>query len=64
MARWDAVQAAKYIGGLEAMCQELADGHGVGRKCDDISPGLWPVDYMSHIVFYRRRPWGLKTFGS
>jgi len=58
--KWDVTQAAKYIGGLEALCQELAEGHGVGRACDHISPGLFRIDYVSHIVFYRPRPYGVR----
>ena len=41
ITRWDAAQAARYIGGLEALCQRLPDRHGVGRACDYISPGLF-----------------------
>lgn len=58
--RWDVMQAAKYIGGLETLCQELADGHGVGRACDDVSPGLSRIDYVSHVVFYRQKPYGVR----
>ena len=57
---WDVAQAAKYLGGLEALCQALADGHGVGRACDDISPRLFRVDYVSHVVFFRRMPYGVR----
>jgi toxin ParE1/3/4 len=58
--KWDVAQAARYISGLEALCQALADGNGVGRACDHISIGLFRIDYVSHVVFYRARPYGVR----
>ena len=60
LRKWDAARAARYIGGLETLCQDLANGHGVGRACDDISAGLLRIDYVSHVVFYRARPYGVR----
>jgi toxin ParE1/3/4 len=57
---WDAAQASRYIGGLEALCRALAERHGVGRCCDDISPGLLRIQYVSHVVFYRQTPYGVR----
>jgi toxin ParE1/3/4 len=58
--RWDEAQADKYLGELEALCQQLAEGPRVSRACDDISPGLFRVDYVSHVVFYRPKPYGVR----
>jgi toxin ParE1/3/4 len=58
--RWDEAQAGKYLGELEAFCQQLAEGHGVGRACDDVSPGLFRVDCASHVVLYRPKPYGVR----
>jgi toxin ParE1/3/4 len=58
--RWDEAQADKYLGELEGFCQHLAEGHGVGRACDDVSPGLFRIDYVSHVVFYRPKPYGVR----
>lgn len=58
--RWDEAQADEYLGALEAFCQRLADGQGVGRACDEISPGLRRIDYVSHVVFYRLKPYGVR----
>jgi len=32
----------------------------VGRACDHISADLFRVDYVSHVVFYRPRPYGVR----
>lgn len=58
--RWNEAQADKYLGELEALCQRLAEGHGVGRACDDVSPGLFRISYVSHVVFYRPKPYGVR----
>jgi toxin ParE1/3/4 len=59
--RWSEAQADKYLGELEAFCQDLADGHRVGRACDEISPGLFRAEYVSHVVFYRPKPYGVRV---
>ena len=48
------------MGGLETLCQALADRFGVGRACDDVSPGLFRILYVSHVVFYRPTPYGVR----
>ena len=58
--RWDEAQADKYLDELEAFCAHLAEGQGVGRACDDVSPGLFGIDYVSHVVFYRPKPYGVR----
>jgi toxin ParE1/3/4 len=58
--RWDEAQADKCLGELESFCQRLAEGHGVGRTCDDVSPGLFRIDHVSHVVFYRPKPYGVR----
>ena len=37
---WGEAQAFRYLGELEACCQQLADNPASGRSCDDIRPGL------------------------
>ncbi len=50
---WDERQAAHYIDELEACCQMLADNPGLGRRCDDVRPGLRRLEHGRHVVFYR-----------
>jgi toxin ParE1/3/4 len=57
---WNKAQAGKYLGELEAFCQQLADGHVIRRPCDDISPGLFRAKYVSHVVFYRVKLYGVR----
>jgi toxin ParE1/3/4 len=57
---WDGAQAAEYISGLETLCQALSDGRGVGRACNHVSLGLFRIDYVSHVVFYRRSSYGVR----
>jgi len=58
--KWDARQAASYLSDLESLCQDLADGHAVGRACPGVGPDLLRIDYVSHVVFFRRRPFGVR----
>ena len=57
--KWGNEQAVRYLDGLEACCQMLADNPALGRACDDIFPGLRRIEYGSHVVFYRKSPGGI-----
>lgn len=46
--RWDAAQAARYLGGLEALFVRLAERDVTGRPCSDVSQGLFRAEYVSH----------------
>jgi toxin ParE1/3/4 len=61
ITNWNEAQADKYLGELEAFCQRIADGHAIGRPCDDVSPGLFRLEYVSHVVFYRPKPYGIRV---
>jgi toxin ParE1/3/4 len=50
---WGEEQAMRYLEGLEACCQQLADNPELGRACDHIRPGLRRVEHGRHVVFYR-----------
>jgi toxin ParE1/3/4 len=58
--RWDLAQADRYIGGLESFFHRLAEGSVKGRPCDAVRPGLWRAEYVSHVVFFRRMPDGVR----
>ena len=51
---WGKDQVVRYIDGLEACCQMLADNPALGRACDDIRPGLRRMEHGRHVVFYRQ----------
>ncbi len=58
--RWSEAQADKYLSGLEELCRRLSEGETTGRARDDIAPGLYRIGYMSHAVFYRPVPDGVR----
>jgi toxin ParE1/3/4 len=58
---WDHRQAERYLSGLEALCQKLADGEAIGRACPAVGPDLFRIGYVSHVVFFRRRPYGVRV---
>ena len=57
--QWGDAQAVRYLGELEVYCQQLADTPAIGRRCDDIRPGLQRFEHGRHIVFYRQVPGGI-----
>jgi toxin ParE1/3/4 len=59
LRNWGEEQAVRYIDGLEACCQMLADNPALGRACDDIRPGLRRMEHGRHVVFYRQAAGGI-----
>ena len=51
---WGKAQAARYIGELEDCCQTLADNPALGRKSDEVRPGLRRLEYGKHVAVYRK----------
>jgi toxin ParE1/3/4 len=58
---WGPEQCARYLGQLEACCQQLAEEPQLGRSCDQIRPGLFRYEQGKHVVFYRLRPYGIRV---
>jgi toxin ParE1/3/4 len=56
---WGEAQTFRYLGELEACCQQLADDHASGRSCDDIRPGLYRREQGKHVIFFRRTSGGI-----
>ena len=56
---WGAEQALRYVDGLEACCQLLAENPAMGRSCDQIRPGLRRMEHGSHVILYRRESRGI-----
>ena len=52
--KWGVAQAARYIRDLEVCFQMLADNPNLGRRCDDIRPGLRRHEHVKHVLFYRQ----------
>jgi toxin ParE1/3/4 len=59
LERWGEAQAASYLDGLEECCRLLADSAALGRRCDDVRPGLRRIEHGRHSVFYRLEPGGI-----
>ncbi len=56
---WGEDQAIRYLDGLEACCQRLADNPESGRACESVRPGLRRMEQGKHVVFFRREPGGI-----
>jgi toxin ParE1/3/4 len=56
---WGEDQAIRYIDDLEACCQALAGNPALGRRCDDVRPGLRRMECGRHAVFYREAAGGI-----
>ena len=56
---WGDIQTDRYIRQLEDCCQLLADNPALGRKYDEIRPGLRRMKQGKHIVFYREESGGI-----
>jgi toxin ParE1/3/4 len=48
---WGEAQTVRYVDGLEACCQTLADHPELGRACDEIRSGLQRMEHGRHVVF-------------
>ena len=59
IGKWGKSQAARYIGELETCCQTLADNPGLGRRCNDVRPGLRRHEHGRHVPFYRQERGGI-----
>ena len=47
---WGPEQCARYLGQLEACCQQLAGDPQLGRSCDEIRPALFRYEQGKHVV--------------
>lgn len=47
-------QAVKYLIALAQEFERLADNPEIGRKRNEIKPGLYSKNHISHIIFYRK----------
>ncbi len=45
--------ARRFVQGLSERCQSLADMPSIGRRREELSPGLRSVPEGSYVVFYR-----------
>jgi toxin ParE1/3/4 len=51
---WGEVQAARYLAQLETASQQLTESPALGRRCENVRPGLWRIEVASHVLFFRR----------
>lgn len=59
LEHWGQVQVEKYLDGLEALAQYLADGPDLGVNRDGLFAGLISFPYASHILYYVKQPHGI-----
>jgi len=51
--RWGRQQRIKYLGEIRQRAVALAENHGLGRRRDEISKGLFSASIGSHIILFR-----------
>jgi toxin ParE1/3/4 len=59
MSTWGRDQTIRYLNGLEACCQQLAENPALGRPCDNVRPGLRRFEHGRHVIFYRLETGGI-----
>lgn len=57
--RWGAAQRRKYIAGLKARLELLADRPALGARRDDVATGYRSFREARHVIFYAERPDGI-----
>jgi toxin ParE1/3/4 len=62
--RWGGGQAERYVRDIYLAVEYLAveslvAAPGLARSCDDIRRGYWKYPVGSHVIFFRRYPYGI-----
>jgi len=57
--RWGKEQARVYIDALEARLKHLAHRPSIGRRRDELAPGLLCFPFESHVVYYSPTDFGI-----
>lgn len=53
-------QGERYLRDLQTCLQELALQPHLGRRCDEIRPGLMRMEQGRHVLFYRKKDYGIR----
>lgn len=56
---WGKAQAARYLDNLEGCCEMLANNADLGRRGEEIRPGLRRLEHGRQVIFYRRARTGI-----
>jgi toxin ParE1/3/4 len=56
---WGEDQAVHYLSDLEGCCSTLAQNPELGRRCEEIRPGLRRMQCGRHVIFHRPIPEGI-----
>jgi toxin ParE1/3/4 len=59
LRNWGEAQAIRYIDALESCCNGLAQNPELGRRCNDVRPGLRRMESGKHVIFYRQHQGGI-----
>ena len=51
--QWSESQADKYYKSLITQCEDIAKNPNIGKNYTEISPSLFGLRYIRHIIFYR-----------
>jgi len=53
--------ADRVLGTIDQKCQALAEQPGIGRRRDELAPGLQSLPVGSYVVFYRAQDEGIEV---
>ena len=53
LEKWGSRQLDEYASALDRTIASLADFPEIGRRRDEIRPGLWSFPAREHVIFYR-----------
>jgi toxin ParE1/3/4 len=56
---WGMEQTLRYLDGLEACFNRIAETPRIGRRCDRIKPGYRRLEHERHVIIYRPEPAGI-----
>jgi len=59
VSTWSEAQAERYLMGLRDALALLMDQPELGRRRNDLHPGLMVAKYSKHLIFYLREGWGI-----
>jgi toxin ParE1/3/4 len=57
--QWGGGRAEAYIRQIYEAVETLVATCGAARSCDEIRRGYWKYPVGSHVIFFRRHPYGI-----
>lgn len=61
LRNWGEEQTFRYLNAIQDCCERLAENPMLGRRCDEIRPGLRRMKQGKHVIFYRPFESGIRV---